>query len=166
MSARPCGLAGDCHSPVATGGEGFGTDCQRGGVCFGGWSTRRYTRSSVWSSPAMIRTGEAIANVGVARTNAEHLPSHWLNSYFPVRVGNEMFGVGVIGVDVTERKRDAELHSVVMPNMAEGLYALDAKGRVTYLNPAASKMLGWAPDELIGKPMHETVLLLEVDGLV
>ena len=35
-----------------------------------------------------------------------------------------------------------------MENMAEGLYALDADGLVTYLNPAAAKMLGWAPEEL------------------
>ena len=31
---------------------------------------------------------------------------------------------------------------VVMDNMAEGLYALDADGLVTYMNPAASSMLG------------------------
>jgi PAS domain S-box-containing protein len=112
----------------------------------------------------VLATGEAIANVGVARINGAGLPSHWLNSYFPVRVGSEMSGVGVVGVDVTQRQRDAELHSVVMKNMAEGLYAVDAEGRVTYLNQAASKMLGWAPDELIGMPMHETVHFQQEDG--
>ena len=54
--------------------------------------------------------------------------------------------------------------SVVMENMAEGLYTLDADGLVTYLNAAASKMLGWAPDELLGKPMHETVHFQHEDG--
>ena len=112
----------------------------------------------------VLATGEAVANVGVARINGAGLPSHWLNSYFPVRVGSELSGVGVVGVDVTQRKRDAELHSVVMKNMAEGLYALDAEGRVTYLNLAASKMLGWGPDELIGMPMHETVHFQQEDG--
>jgi PAS domain S-box-containing protein len=102
-------------------------------------------------------TGDAIAKVGVAGTNAEGLPSHRLSSYFPVRVGAEMFGVRVVGVDVTERKGEAELHSVVVKHMAEGLFALDIDGLVTYLNPAASKMLGWAAEELLGKPMHETV---------
>ncbi len=119
----------------------------------------------------VIETGKAIANVGTARTNAEGLPSHWLNSYFPVRVDTEVVGVGVVGIDVTDRKReaelqahDAELHSVVMKNMAEGLYALDAQGLVTYLNAAAAKMLGWAPEELLGKPMHETVHFQQEDG--
>ena len=119
----------------------------------------------------VVESGKAISNVGTARTNAEGLPSHWLNSYFPVRVDAEVIGVGVVGIDVTDRKReaelqahDAELHSVVMKNMAEGLYALDGEGRLTYLNAAASKLLGWSPEELLGSPMHETVHFQREDG--
>ncbi|MDQ1395059.1 MAG: hypothetical protein QOG64_318 [Acidimicrobiaceae bacterium] len=112
----------------------------------------------------VLATGDAIANVGVARMSAEGLPSHWLSSYFPVRAGAELVGVGVVGIDVTERRRDAELHSVVMRNMAEGLYALDAEGLVTYLNAAASKMLGWTAEELLGQPMHETTHFQQEDG--
>jgi PAS domain S-box-containing protein len=51
-----------------------------------------------------------------------------------------------------------------MKHMAEGLYALDAEGLVTYLNPAASKMLGWPPEELLGKPMHDMVHFQQEDG--
>jgi len=120
----------------------------------------------------VIESGKAIANVGTARTNAEGVPSHWLNSYFPVRVDTEVVGVGVVGIDVTDCKRgeelqahEVELHSVVMKNMAEGLYALDAQGLVTYLNAAAAaKMLGWAPEELLGKRMHETIHFQAEDG--
>jgi PAS domain S-box-containing protein len=112
-----------------------------------------------------LESGEAVVNVGVARSRIDGLPSHWLNSYFPVRESSQgIIGVGVVGIDITERTRDEELHSVVMDNMAEGLYALDANGDVTYLNAAASKMLGWAPEELLGKPMHETVHFQREDG--
>ena len=44
-----------------------------------------------------------------------------------------------------------------MNNLAEGLYILDAEGRVTYINRSAEKMLGWSAMDLIGKNMHEAV---------
>ena len=46
------------------------------------------------------------------------------------RVEDEVIGVGIVVVDITERKEAEDFRSVVMDNMAEGLYALDAEGRV------------------------------------
>jgi PAS domain S-box-containing protein len=66
--------------------------------------------------------------------------------------------------DDSDRRRKEEFQSVVMANIAEGLYALDARGRVTYVNGAASRMLGWDPEELLGKPMHETIHFQKEDG--
>ena len=65
---------------------------------------------------------------------------------------------------ITERNEADDFRAVVMDNMAEGLYTLDALGRVTYLNAAASQMLGWTKDELRGKPMHEIVHFQQHDG--
>jgi len=112
----------------------------------------------------VLNSGKAIANIDVARPGADGLPSHWLTSYFPVLVENEVQGVGMVMADVSEHKRNEEFRSVVMENMAEGLYALDVKGRVTYVNAAASKMLRWAPEELLGKLMHETIHFQKSDG--
>ena len=89
---------------------------------------------------------------------------HWLASYYPVRIDGEIIGVGNVVVDITERKEAEEFRAVVMDNMAEGLYALDADGLVTYMNPAAASMLGWTEDELRGKPMHATVHFQRADG--
>ena len=66
----------------------------------------------------VIETGKAIANVGTARTNAEGVPSHWLNSYFPVRVDTEVVGVGVVGIDVTDRKRELITRLVSVVDLA------------------------------------------------
>lgn len=112
----------------------------------------------------VLNSGKAIANIEIARPDADGLPSHWLTSYYPVLVKNEVQGVGVVMTDVSEPKRNEEFRSVVMENMAEGLYALDVKGRVTYVNAAASKMLRWAPEELLGKLMHETIHFQKEDG--
>ena len=89
---------------------------------------------------------------------------HWLSSFHPVRVGSEIVGIEVVTFDVTERKQAAEFSSAVMEQMAEGVYALDGQGRLTYMNAAASRMLGWSEDELRGKSMHEAVHYQHADG--
>jgi PAS domain S-box-containing protein len=110
--------------------------------------------------------GETISNIDVSKPTAAepHRLRHWLASYYPVRIDDETIGVGNVVVDITEQKEAEEFRAVVMDNMAEGLYAIDADGLVTYLNPAASSMLGWTEDELRGKPMHATVHFQRVDG--
>src|SRR5439155_16971799 len=40
-------------------------------------------------------------------------------------------------------------------SLGEGVYSLDRDGRVTFMNPAAEQMLGWAESELMGKTMGE-----------
>jgi PAS domain S-box-containing protein len=41
--------------------------------------------------------------------------------------------------------------------MAEGLYTVDHKGRLTYINPAAERMLGWRAEELTGRFIHDVI---------
>jgi PAS domain S-box-containing protein len=48
---------------------------------------------------------------------------------------------------------------------ADALYVVDAAGRITFLNPAALKILGYRDaDELLGRPAHETIHYLRPDG--
>lgn len=110
--------------------------------------------------------GDTISNVDVSKPTAAdpHRMRHWLASYYPVRIDGETIGVGNVVVDITERKEAEEFRAVVMDNMAEGLYTLDADGLVTYINPAAALMLGWTEDELRGQPMHATVHFQRADG--
>ena len=49
-------------------------------------------------------------------------------------------------------------------NMGEGLYTLDADGRLTYLNAAAEKMIGWRHDELVGRIVHDVIHPRRADG--
>ncbi len=110
--------------------------------------------------------GEAVFNLDLSVPNAEAPGQlrHWLASYYPVRVNDEIVGVGNVLFDITERREAEEFRRVVMDNMAEGLYTLDSDGCLTYMNPAASRMLGWTAEELLGKPMHETVHFQSADG--
>ena len=89
---------------------------------------------------------------------------HWLASFYPVWVDGEIIGVGNVVLDITERKEAEEFRGVVMDNLAEGVFALDAYGLVAYLNHAAAKTPGWSEQELLGKPMHEVIHFQRADG--
>jgi PAS domain S-box-containing protein len=83
---------------------------------------------------------------------------HWLASYYPFHLDTEGIGLGIVVVDVTERRRADDFRSIVMNNMAEGLYTVDAGGRLTSMDDAATKMLGWTEQELLGQEMPLLVL--------
>ena len=110
--------------------------------------------------------GETICGLDVSMASADapaHV-RHWRASYYPVRIQDEIIGVGNVVVEITDRKEAEEFRRIVVDNMAEGLYALDGDGFVTYVNPAASQMLGWTEEELRRRSMHETVHFRRADG--
>ncbi len=55
---------------------------------------------------------------------------------------------------------NAELHhknQLILNAAAEGIFGVDAKGVVTFINPAAAEMLGWDAHELVGRPLHARI---------
>lgn len=52
----------------------------------------------------------------------------------------------------------------IIDNLGEGAYALDTAGRLTFINPAAERMLGWTQAELRGRDIHETIHFQHADG--
>ena len=97
----------------------------------------------------------------------------------------------VIGafVDITERKQaEAELEqhrrhleelvqkrttelletearaSHILQSSADGLYGVDAEGIITFINPAACKMLGYSAEQVIGRKVHPLFHHSKPDG--
>jgi PAS domain S-box-containing protein len=58
-----------------------------------------------------------------------------------------------------QRQNELILHAA-----GEGIYGLDAEGKTTFVNPAAAKLLGCEPDELIGRSMHALLHHTKSDG--
>jgi PAS domain S-box-containing protein len=49
--------------------------------------------------------------------------------------------------------------------VADGLYVVDAQGRIRFLNPAALRILGYEDEgQLLGRPSHATIHYLRSDG--
>ena len=113
---------------------------------------------------SVVERGEEVNFVHSIRRDADGSETVWLTKYFPVHSDGQLEGIGVIGVDITETKQSERFRSVVLDTMAEGLYALDAQGRITFLNGSAARMLGWTEDELRGQLAHRTFHHQHGDG--
>jgi PAS domain S-box-containing protein len=117
---------------------------------------------------SVLENDEAVLNIEVSGevANDPGRLHHWLSSYYPVHLGTEVIGVGVVVIDVTERRQAESFRLSVMNNMAEGLITVDAEGRLTSINDAACKMLGWSNEELLGAVMSQVILPRGDDGLI
>ena len=53
---------------------------------------------------------------------------------------------------------------LILDSAGDGIYGLDKEGKVTFINPAAIKMLGLEGGQIIGKPMGHVVQHTKADG--
>ena len=72
---------------------------------------------------------------------------------------------------LTERKKaEAKLdkayrrNELILNSTSEGIYGVDLRGKTTFVNAAAGAMIGWEPEELIGKPHHQVLHHTNPDG--
>ncbi len=64
----------------------------------------------------------------------------------------------------TEAERAAQVTSLITSHLADGVFLMDAAGRLTYMNPAAERILGWTAAELLGDVLHDRVHHRRPDG--
>ena len=57
-----------------------------------------------------------------------------------------------------------ERSSLILDSAGEGIFGVDLDGKVAFINPAANRMLGYGPDELIGKEVHQKIHHSRADG--
>ena len=64
-----------------------------------------------------------------------------------------------------ERLKSSEArHRHILESAAEGIYGLDLDGACTFINKAGATMLGYRPEELVGRRMHSLVHHTRPDG--
>lgn len=57
-----------------------------------------------------------------------------------------------------------EMRDLILQAAGEGIFGLDCEGLTTFVNPAATDMLGWDEKELLGQPMHSQLHHTKPDG--
>ena len=88
-----------------------------------------------------------------------------LISAAPIRNADQrIIGAVAIFSDITERKRVEEkllyqlrLTQGITDSATDSIFVTDADGRATFLNPEAQKVFGFAPEEIIGTALHDTI---------
>lgn len=83
-----------------------------------------------------------------------------LLSFDLLKRGAEVFGISIFGKDITDRKRaeeelrrSEERFRQIVESVSDFIWEVDAKGLYHYTSPAVKNILGYTPDELVGK-MH------------
>jgi PAS domain S-box-containing protein len=84
--------------------------------------------------------------------------------------GDKNYVIGT-GTDISEIKKAEEAlkalgyqKEMLLNAAGEGIFGLDINGNATFINPAACRMLGLEPHEVIGKNMHEIHHHSKADG--
>ncbi len=99
---------------------------------------------------SVLDTGKAVLNMEVTRASAAEpgRTDHCLSSFYPVRVGTEVIGVGVVVVDISERRRaegllaanlDALVHTIAATVEVRDPYTAGHQTRVAYLATAIAR---------------------------
>jgi two-component system sensor histidine kinase/response regulator len=65
----------------------------------------------------------------------------------------------------TEDLRASEEKSrLLLESVGEGIFGVDLEGKVAFINPAANRMLGYGPEELVNKEIHAVIHHSYADG--
>ena len=78
----------------------------------------------------------------------------------PINVSEGQVGTYAIYRDISERKKTEEAlteserrHRIVLASAPDPILVHDTEGRVTYLNPAFTRVFGWTEKEVLGRPL-------------
>ncbi len=117
----------------------------------------------------MTQTGEAQGRLHLSHRDGDVRVIAFRNKL--IEVPDKAAYVLGFGVDISEQvsaeeKLRALIHqsNSILESVGDGIYGLDLAGNVTVINPAAAQMLGYKPNELLGRNFHELVHHTRSDG--
>ena len=115
----------------------------------------------------VLNGGRAVLNVEVDRSAAQRPADrrHWMASFYPVTLDDDVIGVGLVVVDVTESRKAAEAMSTermagelarrrlsaLVEGSGDAIFASTVDGVITDWNPAAERLFGYDAADVIGR---------------
>ena len=117
-------------------------------------------------SPTQIAAYPLIANetsVGVLELclfqPLTAIQTHWLE-----KASESLANALRFALESEERRQAEERNRLILESSAEGIFGTDVEGRITFVNSAACRMLGFTAAELLGQACHEAFHHHHPDG--
>jgi two-component system, sensor histidine kinase and response regulator len=130
---------------------------------------QNYREIVLWKTHGLLRLADEALETGSPRRREFHYVTTfgkevWLDCYFTCfSSGGEPHLLLLIS-DLTERAQSdfeirvlKEFNESIVVNMAEGIAVEDLQGILSFVNPAAASMMGYAPEELVGQPVTRLI---------
>jgi two-component system sensor histidine kinase/response regulator len=78
----------------------------------------------------------------------------------------ELLPVVAMSLEILQRNLQIseERTRLILESAAEGIFGVDTEGRITFINPAVTQMLGFSAEELIGQVSHSVIHHHRSDG--
>ena len=97
----------------------------------------------------------------VQSVEQNQLELHHLNENLEAKVTER-----TIELQAKQKQLEAavERSSLLLDSAGERIFGVDLEGKVAFINPAANRMLGYGPDELIGQVVHDKIHHSYEDG--
>lgn len=119
---------------------------------------------------AQVRSsGEAQGELRLCHRNGEVRVLAYRNKLIQVE-GRPSYVLG-FGIDITEKVEAEEgLRALrrqsesILASVGDGILGVDLDGTITVVNPAGAEILGYKPQELLGRNLHRTVHHTRPDG--
>ena len=165
--------------------EGRVTDWNAGATNILGWGAKEMCGNSadVFFTPEDREAGIQAQEMHSALTEGRGLDERWhlrkdvsrfwANGEMMALRAEDGTAIGFVKIlrDRTEQKlaaeaqrRQAELLQTVTDHAGQAIFQMDASGAITFANPSAGRMFGWAVDELVGRNLHDTLHHSHPDG--
>ena len=111
-----------------------------------------------WQGALKVRRGDGVLRRIAFRSRRMQLPDNQ-----PFILNN--------GMDVTEQHAaENALHlamrqrELILESVGDGIFGIDLEGRLTFINQAAAQALGYRPEQLTGRDVHELIHHSHADG--
>jgi PAS domain S-box-containing protein len=112
----------------------------------------------------VVQSGEPLSDREELLIDAAGRRRWLLTTKVPLREGGEVVGLVGVSHDITRRKRaEAELRAaeqrtrLLLESSGNGIYGIDTQGLCTFINRAATELLGGPPEAFLGRNMHDLV---------
>ena len=122
---------------------------------------------------ALGRDGVPITNIAVGLLFADRVLPARIGAWRAIPAGEKEACIVVAATDVSmyedavkELERLKSEHTIILESAGEGVYGLDAQGKITFGNAATVSILGWRLEEVIGHPAHGVHHHSHADGSV